>query len=460
MGFRSVCCALAVAVLAGCKHYEAKPLDFAAHRALWEARSPESAEVAAFAQKLAESGPMTAPYDVADGLHLAEAEVVTLVFNPELRRARAEAGVAAASANFAGLLDDPVIDVNVLRILSSVPDPWIIGSSVGFTLPLSGRLQSEKDQASAELAAAQARAAQREWEVVNELRRAWIDWSAAKLQAEVAGALLDDLDRVVAAVSKLEAAGERSTIEGRLFRIEAASRQAALKQIELRAADLERSLLELMGLRPGAPLALVPQLDVSVSEASLGDEPMALENNPAIVVARAEYTVAERELEREIRKQFPDLFIGPAYENEDDQSRIGFVGSIPIPMFNRNQRGIAEAEARREAARAAAEQAVESVMHQLDRAREQLHRQRDIRAFVETTLVPLVDEQVEGTRKMMEIGELDTLVQLESLVRAADAKLELIDVRQAEAQAAARVREILGPETSLPLVDDNEGASP
>jgi outer membrane protein TolC len=67
----------------------------------------------------------------------------------------------------------------------------------------------------------------------------------------------------------------------------------------------------------------------------------------------AQYAAAEAGLQLEIAKQYPDINIGPGYTYEERNSffTVGF--STSIPLFNRNQGPIAEAEARRKEAAAA-----------------------------------------------------------------------------------------------------------
>lgn len=154
----------------GCQRYQPQPLQLEAHRAAWQGRSPDDITVHAFATELAETGRLEIPFDLTDGLSLEEAEVVALVFNPRLRESRARAGVAAATAEHAGLWEDPVLEVDALRILESVPDPWITGIGLGFTIPVSGRLGVERSLADAERSAEATRAAVDEWLVLGELR--------------------------------------------------------------------------------------------------------------------------------------------------------------------------------------------------------------------------------------------------------------------------------------------------
>ncbi len=79
---------LALVVIAGgCKTYEARPLDIDADRATFLARTPPSPEVREFAAALAARSATPAPFDLADGVTLPEAELVALVFNPAQPRA-------------------------------------------------------------------------------------------------------------------------------------------------------------------------------------------------------------------------------------------------------------------------------------------------------------------------------------------------------------------------------------
>lgn len=95
----------AAVVLAGCQSYQSSPLDLAAHRDGWHARTPGDEPVRAFAERLAESGE-SAAFDLSDELTLAEGEIVALVFNPDLRLARLRAGISTATAEHAGLWDE------------------------------------------------------------------------------------------------------------------------------------------------------------------------------------------------------------------------------------------------------------------------------------------------------------------------------------------------------------------
>ena len=52
---------------------------------------------------------------------------------------------------------------------------------------------------------------------------------------------------------------------------------------------------------------------------------------------------AEAALDAEIRRQYPDLKLGPAYANEEGLDRLGFTAGLTVPLWNRNRKNIAEA---------------------------------------------------------------------------------------------------------------------
>lgn len=445
----------------GCQSYEAKPLDLAKHAQTWRERSPGDEPVRAFAERLAASGNDSTVFDVTDGLSLGEAELVALVYNSKLRLARLRAGVARATAEHAGLWDDPELSIDVLRITESVPDPWVVSSAISFTIPISGRLEVEKQRADAAVQAELERIVEAEWLTRQQVRRAWAKWSATRLRLEETERLVAAMDSVVASAKKLAEVGEMIRTEAALLSIEQATRRSELIQMRGEAAQLEQGLRRLMGLSPTAEFRLianVPSMEVP------GDpDQRVVETNPSLARLRAEYTVAEQTLHREVRKQYPDLVIGPQYESDEGQSKIGFIGAIPIPVLNANKQGIAEAAAEREVARAAYETAYEEAIGEVAGLRTRIEAARQQRESLEQSLVPMVDRQVNDARRLVELGEVESssgVVLLESLVRAHETKMRLIDLRQIEAMAEIDIVYLVGPDRPAPTPSPTDTPEP
>jgi hypothetical protein len=87
----------ALSMLTGCQSYAPKPPDLATYHAAWLERSPASAKVSAYAEQFARPTAAADESRSGDELSLAQAEMVALVFNPELRLARSRAGVTRAT---------------------------------------------------------------------------------------------------------------------------------------------------------------------------------------------------------------------------------------------------------------------------------------------------------------------------------------------------------------------------
>src|SRR5690606_10987597 len=196
---------------------------------------------------------------------------------------------------------------------------------------------------------------------------------------------------ILSIVSQLEAAGELSRAEARLLRIEQATRASALGIAEMEADALALELKALMGLAPSAPAPFVPSA-LAAPETAAGVElhDALIARSPALAALRAEYEVAEQALRLEVRRQYPDIVIGPGAGIEEGQERLLLGLALPIPLWNRNQRGVAEALAERALARAAVETELERLSGRLAGAQLQRNLARAQREALETDIIPMV----------------------------------------------------------------------
>lgn len=436
--------------LAGCQSYERSPLDLGATRADWLDRSPADPSLRAFAASLeqAEVGAVGGGFDPSDGLTLAEAEAVALVFNPDLRLARLEADVTRATAAHAGQWEDPLLGVDMERIVSGAggANPWVVGSTIGITIPLSGRLEAEKARAGSELAAELDRVAAKEWATRSALRELWVEWSAARVRADVTRELIARLQDVASLADLQEQAGSMTRVDARMFRVELAGREADLIEAAARVKELELQLRCILGLAPETPLTLVPTVAFAARATSIDElRPLLESSNPEIAAVRAEYEVAEQSLRAEVRKQYPDLAIGPGYGSDQGDNRVLLGLSLPIPLWNRNRQGVAQATARREVARGRFETTYEQLSSQLAIAITQYESGRAQRAFIESYVVPLADEQEADVRRVVAIGRVEPLLLLESLKTQYAAKIRLVEAHARESIGAVRLDELIGP---------------
>src|SRR5439155_18752216 len=85
---------------------------------------------------------------------------------------------------------------------------------------------------------------------------------------------------------------------------------------------------------------------VSLNPATIQDD--AVLNRLDIRRALADYSAAEAALQIEIAKQYPDFDLGPDYAFEEGAHLFSVALGLTLPVFNRSQGPIAEAEARRD----------------------------------------------------------------------------------------------------------------
>lgn len=446
--FRHICASmLFAAALNSCASYTPQPLDAAAVRADLGARTPADEEVVALASRLAaaDDRPDQTAFDSADGLALAEAEVVALVYNPQLRVARLEAGVTRATAETAGLWDDPVTGINLNDVSQKYGGGLSLGGQIALTIPISGRLAAERQRADAALIADLARVQAAEWETRVELRAAWARWTTACQRMQVVASTIVAVTHINAIVERMEVAGEVPRVEARLFRIEASVAQAALARLRALVEEQQVSINRILGIAPWVTLELSPGAMPSTSLngiASLRDEMVAC--SPVIASLRASYEVSERALAAEIRKQYPDLEIGPTY-NTDGNEDFTLGVALPLPLWNHNQQGVATALAQRELMRARFETTIELQLAELENAVVVLRRASHQRSVMEREISPLADEQAAEIREIARLGEVNTLLLLESLKRQQEARLAVIDAREDEWLAFIRVTGFVGP---------------
>jgi outer membrane protein TolC len=445
---RALAALIAIGLLvAGCQSYEPRPLNLAEHRDAWLDRSPTSERVEVFARQLEAQSTAPTTFDPSDGISLPEAQVIALVYNADLRIARADADIVTATAEYAGLWEDPVFLLDFLRITESVANPWVITPGLTLTIPLSGRLQAEKDEANAAMHAELYRIAETEWAICTAVRIAWFEWSAAELRLQETSELTQRLQSLVDSTAYLAEAGELPRTEAMLFAIELSQRRNEIIQLRREAREHQLQILHLLGLAPSAPVDLHPS--VSVEPPDVPSLDTVATDNLTLVRLRQEYDMAEHALRREILAQYPDLTIGPLYETDQGQSRIGFLGAIPLPILNANKQGIAEAKAARELARAQFETTFEQLAGELAMAAERVASLQAQRADIESVLIPLVDQQVDDARQLLHIGEGGSLIMLESLVRAQEIKMMLIDLRRDESLASTELTRLSGPDYSI-----------
>ncbi len=332
--------------LAGCATYRAVPLSRAAE--LMDRPAPDPARLRLASERL--QHPLLRPValDLSDGLSPDEAAVLAVLANPELVAVRDAHGEAAAQLVAAGLLPNPVLSAEVDRPHGTGSAGTVSGYNVGLGLDLNSLIGR----------AARVAEASHALEAVD-LGIAWQEWQTAQA-ARMAAFRLVMLDRRLGLI-RSELAFESTTVDV----LERAMEQGdvtvedlgvhrsaleALRQLEgtLARAEAEtRSRFNLLlGFPPESQIAvLIPQaqavLPALASRRQLVQH--AAETRLDIQALELGYQAQEARVRQAVLAQFPALSIGIAGQRNESRLKFlaGFI-SLELPIFNRNQAGIAQ----------------------------------------------------------------------------------------------------------------------
>ena len=332
--------------LVGCRSYRAEPLDpmEVAERLVERSR-------AAFVSERAggEWFPLAAEVDVRDGLSLSEANTLALVFHPDVRHARHRAVQAGANRVQAGLLANPTVFAAHRWSLSSSNS--ISPITLSWRLPWFGQRAAKIERAEALVEEARLELVEAELHALVEVRKQAITIVQLERELDELRSVRESSERVIEWVTRLESAQEIDAVTSWLSR--AGEEEMHEHEIEKRRqlAFAKQALFAQVGLLPTADVEPDLAEDVvqlpALPESSLS----ALRDHPHLQRAEAEYRRAEAQLRLAVSKQYPQLQIGPDFEEDNGQSFLGPGVQLSLPIFNRNQGGIAAAEEARDAAR-------------------------------------------------------------------------------------------------------------
>ena len=446
--------ALFAFVSAGCQTYTPSPVDLRAHARHFAERIPDVTLVRAFAETLRQRVQSTDGFDVADGLSLDEARYVALLFNPSLKVVRAQADVARATSELAGLWQDPQLSGSFFYVLENVwQHKWFAGAYVGQTLPITGLPGLEQALAESQHAQALIEARRSEAVVLNNLDLAWVKLTAARLRVDLLTALVQRLTDLEQIASMLAASQALNQLEVRAFTLARVRHLADLVAARGESQGAELRLRELLGMPPGLELRLEP--DLFTIERVSGSEQLArLHQGPLVELAKREHDVAERGLQLAIRKQWPELWIQPGWQEEDAQPRPALGFSLPIPLWNANAQEIAEKRAARDAAAERLKERLEAATHALAQADTKRRAAVEQRRILDAELLPLTERQVADAKRLAELGQLDTLLILDAVTRAYEAQLAAVASAVAEAEATVELNSLYWPSLAAPAKEE------
>jgi len=344
---------LGVLFLAGCaaQRYRPAPIVAGASALRLQSRNLADSGLRLFVEK--NLGHPVSPWPPATW-DLQALSLAALYFNPALDSARARVAGTEAALITAGARPNPTLSIS-----PGVPTPYLLTLDFAIPIETAGKRGYRKQAARDLDQASRFDLADSAWTVTSGVRAALLNYILASQALDLFRSEETVRQEQANILEKILSAGEITRQSVDLARIELSKSHLAVSTTEGQIDEARAALaaavgIPVAGLR-GAQFSW-PGLDNPPSAESLSAEEVqrdAVVNRLDIRRALAQYAAAEAGLQLEIAKQYPDINIGPGYTYEEKHSFFTMVASSTVPLFNRNQGPIAEAEARRTEAAAA-----------------------------------------------------------------------------------------------------------
>jgi cobalt-zinc-cadmium efflux system outer membrane protein len=236
-----------------------------------------------------------------------------------------------------------------------------------------GRRRLRSEVAESGIAIAQAQLADERRRVALDVRRAYFDVVLAKADLAVAQATRNEIDQVIGLTRARLAEGEISGVEVRRLQVERLRFVDDVFAAELALRNATSALLALVNASDLAadfdvtePLAAPAAAPVVASREALLTQAVAV--RPDLAAARRELQQSEAQTRLQRALRTPNATVGGGYRRDFGSNVVVFGVTVPLPIFNRNQGGIARADAERRRASQLTEAAATQVRLEVQQA--------------------------------------------------------------------------------------------
>jgi len=431
---------LAAGLLAGCVHYQAKPLSPPGTAAAFGLRTLADASLGNFftANHVAPPGPQ-------ESWDLKQLTLVALYYQPALAEARAQLLAAQAAEVTAAARPNPSLSLTP-GYDSGIPgasSPWIVPLSFDLPIETAGKRGYRAAAARAVAEAARWDVVAAVWQVRSQVRAALLALHTAQESEALLAREETAQHDVVRLLEGQLAAGVVSSYEVTQARIAVDATRLSRQQA---AAQDRQARVQLAGAL-GVPLSALDGCRLSFADfARLPRELTAPEvrrdallNRADVRGALADYAASQSALQLEIANQYPDIHLGPGYawnagSAGDSEWDLGL--SLTLPVLDRNEGPIAEAKARRAVAaahfqtvQAQALNAIEGALTAYDSALQQV--------ATAGTMQQNLRRRLDSVRAQVQAGEAEPLA-------VANAEVEFAAAAQTRLDALAGAQQALG----------------
>jgi len=449
---------LSCAILAGCAAYQAKPIDPVQLAQRFEGRTLATDGLR---RHLAlQLGRAIEPWPATHW----NLELLTLAaeyYSPALALARAQWETSRAAIAVAGARSNPVFQLPFEYTTNHEGAGRPVTTGPAFDIPVetADKREGRVEQATYLSEAARLHVLDEAWRVRSAVRGALVDMYAETKRSVMLAEKAGLQQQIVDMLRRRESAGETA-------RPDVIRAELLLTQVQAELSTAQRALLDArarLAIAVGLPISALDAVRLDFDEFErTGMAPPPTEARRAAIFHRAdlqgalaEYEASQASLQLEVAKQYPDIHIGLGYSYDVGANKISLgLAGVTLPLLDRNQGAIAQAQARREetAARTAALQ--DGIINDLEHALTGYSAGQDA-VRLSTARQALASRQMAGQTASFAAGATDRLALLQAKSDHQASMIEQLNEWAAMQQAAGRLEDAM----QLPLSPNSTGIS-
>lgn len=328
--------------------------------------------------------------------------------NPDLAAARLRIREALGRNKQSGRLANPELDFEASHDPRFRERSIAIGFSQRF--PVTDRLRLEKEVSATEVKVAEAEVSEVKRQLVAQAREGIVNVLAIRKRRDLLkeqSTLSKEFSDFLAGVAEK---GEGSPLDAGQAKLEASSLALEMRQLDATEAAAVGGLKPLLGVRPNEPLYVSGVLP----EVAIPGVAVDPSKRPDFQAAALDAKAAAQGVALEQSKRYEDVEAGvfagaerreDAPEGYDSESMLGVRFKIPLPLWNKNEGAIEEAQAKQERKEKEATALARNIRLEAEAARAEMMEWEKLLSETGNTLLPLADEQAKAAEEAYRKGQ-------------------------------------------------------
>lgn len=345
-------------------------------------------------------------------------------YNPELAAARWRIEEARGRHVQSGRWSNPELNVGYSQDSRFQEREFTVGISQRF--PVTSRLRLEKRVSDAEWKAAEQEVQEVERRLTLEARQGVIRILAIRERTHLLERQVEEAKAFSLFLKEAASRGEGSALDAGQAKVEADILALEIRQLSVEEMAEIGSLKPLLGMEPDQEMEIQGDLE----SPRLAERLVNPELRPDYQIMRHRIEAAQQNVSLEESRKYEDvelgIFAGMKREQEipgqyETEGVFGVALTIPLPLWNRNEGAVLEAQARRQRLEMELSALGRNIRLEAETVRREMLEWARVHREIEQDLFPLANEQALAAEEAYSQG----LAEIQTVFRAREKRIQL-----------------------------------